>query len=100
MRSAISFYGQPPAIEDVPRISIPILGIHANHDEIINKAVPAWVGAMLEGGKDLTLKTYPRTKHGFFNNTRKEVYNRTAAEEAWGITKWILERTLRRHRTD
>ena len=94
MKSAVSFYGQPPAIEDVPMISIPILDIHANHDEIINGAVPAWVGAMLEGGKDLTLKTYPRTKHGFFNATRKEVYDRGAAREAWGITKWFLERTL------
>ena len=97
MKSAISFYGQPPAPEDVPRISVPILDIHANQDEIINKAVPAWVGAMLEGGKDLTLKTYPRTKHGFFNDTRKEVYDRDAANEAWDITKWFLERTLGRH---
>jgi carboxymethylenebutenolidase len=95
-KSAISFYGQPPAIEDVPRISIPILDIHASQDEIINKAVPAWVGAMLEGGKDLTLKTYPLTKHGFFNDTRKEVYNRNAAQEAWDITRWFLGRTLRR----
>ena len=97
MKSSISFYGQPPATEDVPRISIPILDIHANQDEIINKAVPAWVGAMLEGGKDLTLKTYPRTRHGFFNDTRKEVYDRDAANEAWDITKWFLERTLGRH---
>ena len=94
IKSAVSFYGQPPAIEDVPRISIPILDIHANQDEIINKAVPAWVGAMLEGGKDLTLKTYPRTKHGFFNDTKKEVYDKKAANEAWDITKWFLERTL------
>ena len=94
IKSAVSFYGQPPVVEDVPMISIPILDIHANHDEIINKAVPAWVGAMLEGGKDLTLKTYPQTKHGFFNDTRKEVYDRNAAKEAWGITKWFLERTL------
>ena len=97
LRSAISFYGEPPATEDVGRISIPILDIHANQDEIINKKVPAWVGAMLEGGKDLTLKTYPRTKHGFFNDTRKEVYDRNAANEAWDITRWFLERTLGRH---
>lgn len=97
LESAISFYGQPPAPEDVPRITIPILDIHANQDEIINRAVPEWVGAMLEGGKDLTLKTYPRTKHGFFNDTRKEVYDRDAANEAWDITRWFLERTLGRH---
>jgi len=96
LRSAISFYGEPPAAEDVTRISVPILDIHANQDEIINSKVPSWVEAMLEGGKDLTLKTYPRTKHGFFNDTRKEVYDRMAATEAWDITRWFLERTLGR----
>ena len=96
MKSAISFYGPPPATEDVRRISIPILDIHAQQDEIINESVPAFVGAMLEGGKDLTLKTYPQTKHGFFNETRKEVYDRDASIEAWDITKWFLERTLGR----
>jgi len=97
LKSAVSFYGQPPATEDVARISIPILDIHASQDEIINKSVPAFVGAMLEGGKDLTLKTYPRTKHGFFNDTRKEVHDREAANEAWEITRWFLDRTLGRH---
>ena len=97
LKSAVSFYGQPPPTEDLTKISIPILDIHANHDEIINKSVPEFVGAMLEGGKDLTLKTYPRTRHGFFNDTRKEVYDRSAANEAWDITKWFLEKTLRRH---
>jgi len=97
LKSAVSFYGQPPPTEDLGKISIPILDIHANHDEIINKSVPEFVGAMLEGGKDLTLKTYPRTRHGFFNDTRKEVYDRSAANEAWDITRWFLERTLGRH---
>jgi carboxymethylenebutenolidase len=97
LRSSISFYGEPPITEDVVKITVPILDIHANEDEIINKKVPAFVGAMLEGGKDLTLKTYPRTKHGFFNDTRKNVYDRRAAGEAWDITKWFLERNLRRH---
>jgi carboxymethylenebutenolidase len=97
LRSTISFYGEPPAFEDVTKITVPILDIHANQDEIINKKVPAFVGAMLEGGKDLTLKTYPQTKHGFFNDTRKDVYDREAAGEAWDITKWFLDRTLGRH---
>ncbi len=97
LRSAISFYGPPPPTEDVAKITVPVLDIHAFQDELINKEVPAFVGAMLEGEKDLTLKTYPKTKHGFFNDTRKEVYDRRAADEAWDITRWFLERTLGRH---
>ena len=95
--SSVSFYGLPPATEEVGKISIPVLDIHAYQDELINKSVPAFVGAMLDGGKDLMLKTYPGTKHGFFNDTRKEVYDRDAAGEAWDITRWFLERTLGRH---
>ena len=94
LATAISFYGQPPQPEDVSKISIPILAIHASRDELINRGVPGFVGAMLEGGKDLTLKTYPQTKHGFFNDTRKDVYNRTAAMQAWDITRWFLARTI------
>lgn len=97
LNSAISFYGQSPPTNDVPSITAPVLDIHAYQDELINKGVPAFVGAMLDGGKDLTLKTYPHTRHGFFNDTRREVYNRDAADEAWDITRWFLERTLGRH---
>ncbi len=95
--SAVSFYGQPPSAEEAAKISVPVLDIHAYQDEIINRSVPAWVGAMLDGGKDLTLKTYPGVKHGFFNDTRREVYNREAANESWDITRWFLGRTLGRH---
>ncbi|MDA4119891.1 MAG: dienelactone hydrolase family protein, partial [Thaumarchaeota archaeon] len=44
LKSAISFYGEPPITEDVAKITVPILDIHANEDEIINKKVPAFVG--------------------------------------------------------
>jgi carboxymethylenebutenolidase len=97
LRSAISFYGEPPSPEDVAKISIPVLDIHAQQDEIINEKVPGFVKAMLDGGKDLTLRIYPGTRHGFFNDTRKDVYNRNAAAEAWDITRWFLDRTLARH---
>jgi carboxymethylenebutenolidase len=94
LAAAISFYGLPPPLEDVDRISVPILDIHAYQDELINKSVPGFVGAMLDQEKDLTLKTYPQTKHGFFNDTRSEVFNRKAASGAWEITRWFLERTI------
>ena len=94
LRGTVSFYGEPPAAGDVPKISSPILALHAMEDEIINQKVPAFVGAMMAEGKDLTLKTYPKTKHGFFNDTRKGVYDRDAAREAWDITKWFLDRRL------
>ncbi|HZW84421.1 MAG TPA: dienelactone hydrolase family protein [Nitrososphaerales archaeon] len=94
LKAAVCFYGEPPASEEVTGISIPILDIHANHDEIINAKVPQFVEAMLKGGKDLTLKTYPATKHGFFNDSRDAVYDRKAAGDAWDLLRWFLERNL------
>jgi carboxymethylenebutenolidase len=94
LTSVVSFYGAPPAIEDVKKIDIPLLTIYATQDEIINEMVPAFVREALTSGKDLTLKIYPGTKHGFFNDTRKDVYDRKSAIESWDLTKWFLERKL------
>lgn len=94
LTSVVGYYGEPPASEDVKKISVPVLAIYASQDEIINQKVPAFVGAALTAGKDLLLKTYPRTKHGFFNDTRRKVYNGRAADESWGLTGWFLERTI------
>ncbi|MBI3860132.1 MAG: dienelactone hydrolase family protein [Thaumarchaeota archaeon] len=94
---AVSFYGEPPNTELLRKITVPMLAIYAQNDEIINSKVPAFVGESLNIGKDLTLKTYPSTKHGFFNDSRKAVYDRGAATESWEFTRWFLNRNLRRH---
>lgn len=94
LSSAIAFYGEPPSAELLEKINVPMLAVYANHDEIINERVPAFVGSSLGAGKDLTLKTYPRTKHGFFNDSRKAVYNRRAAADSWELTKWFLGKKL------
>jgi len=94
-RSVVSFYGEPPSQRELARISAPILAIHATKDEIINTKVPAFVENAIAAEKDLTLKVYPHTRHGFFNDTNKSVYNKSAAAEAWELTRWFLDRTLK-----
>ncbi len=95
LASAVGFYGMPPAGDDIKKISTPILAIYASQDEIINQAAPGFVREMINAEKDLTLKTFPKTKHGFFNDTRSSVYNHPAAIASWDITRWFLGRTLR-----
>lgn len=92
--SAVSFYGEPPPEKEVRRIACPVLAIHAYHDEIINTKVPAFVDAAMKSGKDLTLKVYPKTSHGFFNDTRPSVYDASAAGDAWELATRFLEKTL------
>ena len=93
---AVAYCGEPPKPRDVHRTSVPILAILAEHDELMNPKVPAFVGAALENGIDLTVKVFPNTMHGFFNETKKEAYDRNADDESWNLTTWFLERALRR----
>ena len=95
LTACIVFYGEPPDTLGVQKIRAPILAVHAEQDEIINSKIPEFVQSVLASGKDLTLKVYPATKHGFFNDSNRETYNGAAAEDAWELTKWFLSRKLR-----
>lgn len=97
LTSAVSYYGEPPALEMLKKVNVPVLVMYAEKDEIINSKVPSFVEDALKLGVDVTLKTYPRTKHGFFNDSRKAVYDRKAAIDSWSLTKWFLRRTIGRH---
>ena len=100
LAACVSFYGEPPDPKDVPRIRSPILSIFAENDEIINSNVPPFVEAAISSGKDLTLKVYPNTRHGFFNDTSEERYNKEAAKDAWELTSRFFERTMARGQRD
>src|SRR3989442_12800781 len=98
LTACVVFYGEPPDAPGVQKIRAPILAIHAEQDEIINSKIPEFVQSVLASGKDLTLKVYPPTRHGFFNDSNRETYNGAAAEDAWELTKWFLSRKLRQKR--
>jgi len=94
--SCIVFYGEPPEPSDVHKIECPLLAIYAERDEIINSKVLAFVQSAIASGTDLTLKVYPKTRHGFLNDTDGYVFNEEAANDAWELTEWFLKRTLAR----
>ena len=71
-----------------------MLAICAAQDELMNPLMPAFVEAAVGLGLDLTVRTFPGTRHDFFNETMKERYDRTAAEGAWEATASFLARTL------
>ncbi len=94
LAACVAFYGEPPGANEVVHIQSPVLSILAEIDEIINPIVPMFVEAAISSGKDLTLKVYPKTRHGFFNDTNADRYDEEAAEDAWELTRWFLERTM------
>ncbi|HVR42794.1 MAG TPA: dienelactone hydrolase family protein [Thermoanaerobaculia bacterium] len=86
--AAVSFYGGFKKVKiDWESLRAPLLLIYAEQD----RGVPPSRGIELEKtlramGKTADAVVYPDVGHGFFNDTRPEVYDRKAAEDAWRRT--------------
>jgi carboxymethylenebutenolidase len=93
--SAVAYCGEPPESAQLEGVSVPMLAICASHDELMGPKMPAFLKAAQIHGNDLTVKTLPGTEHDFFNETKKDRYNKAAAEEAWKVTADFLSKTLR-----
>ena len=83
--ACVVFYGIHPNVKpDLPNLKAPVLGIYAEQD----RSVPPQVVHDLEkqmtaAGKSFESHIYPGTDHAFFNDTRPEVYNDEASNDAW-----------------
>jgi carboxymethylenebutenolidase len=93
---AVSFYGGfkkvEPKWED---LQAAILLIYGEND----KGVPAESGRELHAklqklGKDAEIVVYPNADHAFFNDSRPEVHNPEAAQDAWKRTLELFRRNL------
>lgn len=93
LAGAVIFYGRTP-LELVPQVSCPLLGNFGEQDQgIPPEKVHEFEAALKKAGKTADIKIYPGAKHGFFNDTRPEAYNATAAADAWQRTlKFFRER--------
>jgi carboxymethylenebutenolidase len=95
--AAVSFYGGFKKVDiNWADMSAPLLLIYGAND----KGVPAEQGRQLEQqlkqlGKNVHLVVYPNADHAFFNDTRKEVYNPTAAQDAWRKTLDFFRKHIR-----
>ncbi|HVT43275.1 MAG TPA: dienelactone hydrolase family protein [Thermoanaerobaculia bacterium] len=94
--AAVSFYGGfkklPIAWEN---LRAPILLIYGEND----KGVPAGEGRSLARrleamGKECEIAVYPEADHAFFNDSRPEVYNEAASQDAWRRTVDFFRRQL------
>jgi carboxymethylenebutenolidase len=85
--AAVSFYGGFKSVPfDWDNLTAPLLSICGEEDTGVT-AQEREREKMLEAkGKKVELVVYPNAKHAFFNDTRKEVYNPQAAQDAWKRT--------------
>ncbi len=86
--AVVDFYGVHPDVKpDYARLSGPVLGLFAEKDEFVKPAdARAAESAIKAAGKSVAIHIYPGCDHGFFNDERADVYNASAAADAWTRT--------------
>jgi carboxymethylenebutenolidase len=95
LRTSVVYYGPNPAnLDDVAKISGPMLGIYGEEDTRITVNVPRLSEAMQKHNKSFEYKVYPGAAHAFFNDTGAR-YNAEAAADAWKVTLAFLEKQLK-----
>jgi carboxymethylenebutenolidase len=88
LSAAVAFYGVPPlSDEQAAQITAPILAIYGETDGGFPPSVIAENDRKLtEAGKTHETIIYPGAPHAFFNDTRPQIYNKEASENAWERT--------------
>ncbi|HEV2881778.1 MAG TPA: dienelactone hydrolase family protein [Pyrinomonadaceae bacterium] len=88
--ACVVFYGGHPKVKpDLENMRAPLLGFYAERDDFATPALARELEAKLKSlGKSVEIHVYDNADHAFFNDDRPEVFNATAAADAW-------QRTLR-----
>ena len=94
--ACVVFYGGHPNVKpDLPNLQSPVLGLYAAKDGFVTPdSVRQLESKLKELGKSIETIIYPDTDHAFFNDTRPEVYNAEAADDAWRRTIEFLRKYL------
>ena len=94
LSAAVSFYGGPPPLADVPKIKAPLLLHFAGLDTRIAAAWPAYQEALKANHINYTVSMYEGANHGFHNDTTPR-YNEDAAKLAWRQTLDFFDKNLK-----
>ncbi|HBP22098.1 MAG TPA: dienelactone hydrolase [Planctomycetes bacterium] len=85
LSAAVPFYGRQPKEEEVAKIRAPLLIHYAQNDPRVNAGWPDYQAALEKHKVRYTAHTYPKTNHGFHNDTTPR-YDEAAAKLAWKRT--------------
>ena len=91
LAAAVPFYGTLPEAHDFSRAKAAVLAIYGETDTRVNDTQPA-AKAALEAAKLVhEIKVLPGAGHAFFNETKPDRYNATAAADAYTtMLEWFL----------
>lgn len=85
LAAGVPFYGAAPQAKDVPKIKAAMLIHFAEQDPRINEMWPEYEAALKASGVKYQAFVYPKTNHGFHNDTTPR-FDDTAAKLAWQRT--------------
>lgn len=94
LKAAAPFYGDTPGEDVLQKLTVPTLFIAGKRDAWINEAkVNGLKEAAAKHALPIEVVSYD-ADHAFFNDTRPEVYNAEAANDAWRRTIEFLRKYL------
>ena len=85
LSAAAPFYGDIPEEEVLKTLTTPTIFISATKDQWINEEKVALLEDITERYELPVTSVKYEADHAFFNNTRPEVYDETAAKDAWAL---------------
>src|SRR6266404_1333381 len=95
--AAAPFYGEIPPDEKLKNLSCPVLYVYGENDGWIQrKDVERLAATLKKFDKQGEVKIYPGCSHGFFNDTRPDVYRPAEAKDAWDRTLRLFAANLKR----
>ena len=95
--ACVNLYGIHPNVKpDYSKLSGPVLGLYAEKDGFVTPQVAREVDAAIKkAGKQSEIHIYPGVGHAFFNDERRDAYDKAAADDAWRRTLAFFRQHLR-----
>ncbi|HWM88970.1 MAG TPA: dienelactone hydrolase family protein [Kofleriaceae bacterium] len=90
--AAVDFYGIHPSVKpDFSRLSCPVMGFFGDEDRFVPTTNVEELARDIDAaGGEFDYTIYPGAGHAFFNDTRPEAYESSAASDAWERTLSFL----------
>ena len=85
LNAGVAFYGRQAGVDDVPKISAPLMFHYAGNDQRINEAIAPYEAALKANNKVFESHMYEGKQHGFHNDTTPR-YDEASAKLAWSRT--------------
>jgi len=97
IKAAAPFYGEIPPDDTLQQLGCPIFYAYGENDGWITRQdVDRLAATLKKFHKPGEVKVYTGCSHGFFNDTRKDVYRTAEAQDAWQKVLKLFAENLKR----